>query len=52
MQAPVHISQGESVVYIVAPLYAEAGRRPAFSRAEISAWFDFVRYDHTVYLDV
>jgi hypothetical protein len=36
MHAPVHISQGESVVYIVAPLYAAAGRRPAFSKADIS----------------
>ena len=37
-QAPVHISHGERVVYIVEPLYAEAGRRPAFSRAEVSPY--------------
>lgn len=36
-QAPVHMSQGERVVYIVAPRYAEAGSLPAFSRHEISA---------------
>lgn len=38
MQAPVHISQGLSVVYMVAPLYAEAGNRPAASKAAISAY--------------
>lgn len=37
-QAPVHISQGERVVYIVDPLYAEAGKRPAFSSAEVSPY--------------
>jgi hypothetical protein len=31
-----HISQGDSVVYIVAPLYADAGRRPEFSSADVS----------------
>ena len=36
MQAPVHMSHGLSEVYIVAPLYAEAGRRPEFSSADIS----------------
>src|SRR5689334_14902168 len=36
IQAPVHISQGLSEVYMVAPLYAEAGRRPEFSSADIS----------------
>lgn len=35
-QAPVHMSQGDSVVYIVLPAYAEAGRRPACSKAEVS----------------
>lgn len=38
MQAPVHISHGERVVYIVAPRYVVAERRPAFSKADISAW--------------
>ena len=38
-QAPVHISQGERLVYMVAPWYTEAGRRPAFSRHDISAWW-------------
>lgn len=38
MQAPVHMSQGESEVYIVAPSYAFAGSRPEFSRADISAY--------------
>jgi len=37
MHAPVHISHGERDVYIVAPLYADAGNRPAFSKADISA---------------
>ena len=37
MHAPVHMSHGDRVVYIVAPLYAEAGNLPAFSSAEISA---------------
>jgi hypothetical protein len=31
-----HISQGDNVVYIVAPLYADAGRRPEFSNAAVS----------------
>lgn len=35
--APVHMSHGERVVYIVAPLYAEAGSRPVFARQDISA---------------
>ena len=37
-QAPVHISHGDKEVYIVAPLYAEAGSLPEFSRVEISAF--------------
>ena len=37
-QAPVHISHGERVVYMVEPSYAEAGKRPAFSRAEVSPY--------------
>ena len=35
-QAPVHMSHGDNVVYMVAPRYAEAGSLPVFSRAEIS----------------
>jgi hypothetical protein len=38
MHAPVHMSHGERVVYIVAPSYATAGSRPEFWRADISAW--------------
>jgi hypothetical protein len=37
MHAPVHMSHGERVVYIVAPSYAVAGSRPEFWRADISA---------------
>src|SRR3989337_1542358 len=34
--APVHMSHGESVVYIVARRYTDAARRPAFSSASVS----------------
>ena len=37
-QAPVHISHGDKDVYMVAPLYADPGSRPVFSRVEISAF--------------
>ena len=37
IHAPVHMSHGDRVVYIVAPLYEDAGSRPACSRADISA---------------
>jgi hypothetical protein len=36
MQAPVHMSHGDSVVYMVEPLYFAAGSRPASSSADIS----------------
>jgi hypothetical protein len=32
------MSQGLSVVYIVEPAYADAGRRPVFSSAEVSPY--------------
>lgn len=38
IHAPVHISHGESVVYIVAPAYTDAGSLPLFSKADISAF--------------
>jgi len=34
----VHISHGDSVVYMVAPAYEDAGSRPLDSMADISAW--------------
>ena len=37
-QAPVHISHGDKEVYMVAPLYADPGSRPVFSRVDISAY--------------
>jgi hypothetical protein len=37
-QAPVHMSHGLKVVYMVAPRYADAGRRPAISSVDISAF--------------
>src|SRR5271155_444987 len=36
--APVHMSHGDSVVYMVAPTYEDAGSRPLDSMADISAW--------------
>lgn len=34
----LHMSHGESVVYIVAPAYARAGRRPELYSAAVSPW--------------
>lgn len=35
-QAPVHIEHGDNVVYMVLSRYADAGKRPADSRVDIS----------------
>lgn len=42
-QAPVHMSHGDRVVYMVASRYVAAGSRPAFSKADISAYASKVR---------